>query len=407
MRHHHVTIRAFVLTCLTFAAAPAFGGGIEVPMQSAAAAGQADAFTAQADDASAIFYNPAGLSQLSGTNISAGAFYLQPEFHFDGANGSNERENLPALLPHVYVESNAGLDRFRFGLGIDNTFGVDEDWGNTGPLRTLVDQAQLSVINIAPTMAYRVNNALSLGMAFNIYYGDLLLTRNVPLGLPPTPEGSFHLRGSAEAFGVTPGLLWKIDDRNTFGAYYRSPFSLDFDGNASLAMGSAGTMGPSPAKAALELPQSAGIGYAIRPTPPLKVEADAIWTDWHAVNELQIRSSNPAFNGQTIPADWNSGFTFRLGTEYKLSDRWTLRGGYAYSQNAVPNSTFSPLVPDSNYHLFSLGAGYAMPAWRFDVAGIYIYRERHHVADSVDSPIVDGEWSNQMFGVMATVTFHL
>src|SRR5581483_1118627 len=74
-----------------------FAGGIEVPMQSARASAQADAFTAQADDPSAIFYNPAGLTQLHGTNISAGAYYLQPEFHFSGDDGSGERMGLPTV----------------------------------------------------------------------------------------------------------------------------------------------------------------------------------------------------------------------------------------------------------------------------------------------------------------------
>src|SRR5580704_17317249 len=103
---------------------PVFGGGIEVPMQGGAAAGQADAFTAQADDASAIFYNPAGLTQLEGTNISAGAYLLQPEFHFEG-NNSEERENLPSVLPHLYAESDLNLDKWRFGLGINDVYGIN------------------------------------------------------------------------------------------------------------------------------------------------------------------------------------------------------------------------------------------------------------------------------------------
>ncbi len=407
MRNHNKSVWSAVAGLLLSGAAPVFGGGIEVPMQDARAAGQADAFTAQANDPSAIFYNPAGLTQLHGTNISVGAFYLQPEFHFHGDNGSNQRQSLPAVLPHIYAESDFGLNRFRFGLGINNTFGINEDWGGTAPLRTIVDQAQLAVIDIAPTVAYQINKDISLGMAFNIYYGDLLLTRQVTLGAPPVPEGKFHLRADAVSFGVTPGFLWKINDQNSIGAYYRSPFSLNFDGDAQVRIPGAATIGPSPAKAALELPQSAGIGYAFRPIKPLKVEADVIWTDWHAVNQLQIHSPNPAFNGSTIPAHWNSGFTYRVGTEYMLTDRWAVRGGYAYSQNAVPNSTFSPLVPDSNYDLFSLGAGYSTPVWDFNVAALYIYRERHHVAGSVNSPLVDGSWNNEMFGLMATVTLKL
>jgi long-chain fatty acid transport protein len=392
---------------VTWSAPAAFAGGIEVPMQDAKSLGQADAFTAQADDASAIFYNPGGLGQLNGSSVTVGAFYLQPEFRLQGSDGSSESMRLPSVLPHLYAESDFGTSHWRFGIGVDNVYGINEDWGNSGPLRTLVDQAQLSVINIAPTIAYKIDPSLSVGLAFNIYYGDLMLTRQVALGPPPTPEGQFHLRGSALAFGVTPGLMWKINDQNTIGAFYRSPFSLDFSGTAQLKIPESSEIGPSGAQAALELPQSAGFGYAYRPVKRLKLEGDVIWTDWHAVSNLEIQSHNPDFNGQTIPAHWISGFTFRGGAQYDLTDHWAVRAGYAYSQNSVPNSTFSPLVPDSNYHLFAVGAGYSTQSWDLNVAATYIYRETHSVAGSVDSPLVNGTWNNHMYGLMATFTYHL
>jgi long-chain fatty acid transport protein len=393
-----------VLTC---SVRSVFAGGIEVPMQDAKSLGQADAFTAQADDASAIFYNPAGLTQLSGTSFTAGALYLQPEFRLQGADGSSESMRLPSVLPHFYAETDLGTSRWRFGVGLNDVFGLNEDWGNSGPLRTLVDQGQVSVVNIAPTVAYKVNPNLSLGLAFNIYHGDLMLTRQVELGPPPYPEGQFHLRGSAVAFGVTPGMMWKINDQNTVGAYYRSPFSLDFNGTAELKIPGTSEIGPSDAQAALEFPQSAGIGYAFRPVKRLKLEGDVIWTDWHAVSDLEIQSHDPHFNNQTLPGHWVSGFTFRVGTQYELTDHWALRAGYAYSQNSVPDSTFSPLVPDSNYHLFAVGAGYSTSRWDFNVAATYIYRETHDVAGSVDSPLVNGTWNNHIYGVMATFTYRL
>src|SRR5438132_1352873 len=86
----------------------------------------------------------------------------------------------------------------------------------------------------ADAFTAQADDHLSVGAALNIYYGQLELSRNVTLGAPPTPEGHFRLTGQDFAVGVTPSVLWKIDDRNSIGAYYRSPFSLDFDGNARL-----------------------------------------------------------------------------------------------------------------------------------------------------------------------------
>jgi long-chain fatty acid transport protein len=387
--------------------AVARGGGIEVPMQSARAAGQADAFTAQADDPSAIFYNPAGLTQLRGTNLSAGAYLLQADWNLNADNGNDASMHQLTVLPHFYIATDFGLERWRFGIGVNNVHGLDEDWGDTGPLRTIVDEAKLSVINIAPTVAYKVTDQFSLGMAINVYYGSLELTRNVPLGAPPTPEGQFDYSGNDLAFGVTPGVLWKINDRHALGAYYRSPFSLDFDGDASVKLNGNALAGPSDTEASLDFPQSIGVGYAFRPVQPLKLEANVIWTDWEAVDEVLFTSDNAAFNGQTLPADWDSGFTYRLGAEYQVNPKWALRTGYAYSETAVPDATFSPIVPDSDYHLVSIGTGYATARWGIDVAAQYIHRETHSVSGSVNSPAVDGEWRNNMFGLMATLSLKL
>ncbi len=384
-----------------------FGGGIEVPMQGSRAAGQADAFTAQADDPSAIFYNPAGLTQLQGTQFSLGAYYLQPLFKFSGDNGDSERMTLPTVLPHIYAETDFGLEQWRFGIGVDDVYGINEDYGNQGPLRTLVDKAQLQVINLAPTIAYKVNDHLSLGVAVNIYYGYLNLERNVELAAPPVPEGSFRLHGNDFALGVTPAVMYKIDERSQIGAYYRSPFSLNFDGTATIQSKVIPQIGPSEAHESLNFPQSVGVGYALRPMPALKLEADVIWTDWHTVDQLRIHSSDPHFNGQTLPADWKSGFTFRVGAQYNLTEHWVVRGGYAYGQNSVPQSTFSPLVPDSNYHLFAAGLGYSTPRWDLDLAYEFIYREQRHIENDVNSPTVNGTWDNQMHGLMLTFTLKL
>lgn len=381
------------------------GGGIEVPMQDSKAAGEADAFMAQADDPAAIFYNPAGLTQLQGTQISAGAYYLQPEFHFQSDAGGGENMSLPSVLPHLYVESDLGTQKLRLGLGVNDVYGINEDWGSTGPLSPLVDNAQLMVINIAPTIAYQVLDNLSLGVAVNAYYGNLYLTRNVEVAPPPTPLGEFHYRADAWSLGATPSLLWKINPNNQVGLYYRSPFSLNFNGKAQVAVDGIPEVGPSGTTANLELPQSIGAGYSWHRNA-LTLEGDVIWTDWHSLKNLSFQSSNPAFNGQSIPANWESGFTLRAGAQYHLNKNWAVRAGYAYSQTSVPESTFSPLVPDSNYHLFAVGGGYTANRWSVDMAFDYIYREQRHITNPSD-PLVDGTWDNNMYGLMLTFTARL
>src|SRR3954447_17615869 len=131
------------------------GGAFEVLQQGARASGQAEAFSAQADDASAIWYNPAGLTQLDGTNVSAGGYIVVPDEHFKGTLGESSN-HLVSLLPHVYPETDFGLERFRFGRGISNVFGLREDWGQSGPLADVFTRGHLYTMNIQPTVAYKV-----------------------------------------------------------------------------------------------------------------------------------------------------------------------------------------------------------------------------------------------------------
>ncbi|MGA2584092.1 MAG: outer membrane protein transport protein [Tepidisphaeraceae bacterium] len=396
-----------ICTAMFFVARMARGGAIDIPMQDSKAAGEADAFTAQADDPAAIFYNPAGITQLQGTNVSVGAYVLIPRFKFEGTSGQDETMNLPALLPHIYAETDLGLANWRFGIGVNNVDGINEDWGTNRPLSALVDSAQLSIINVAPTAAYQINQNLSVGASLNVYYGSILLDRSVTLAPSPAPVGNFHYRGDNFAVGATPGILWKINNQNSIGAYYRTSFSLNFRGNAAITDPGVANVGPSSADANLNLPQSIGIGYANKMIDNVTIEGDVIWTDWHSVKQLLFTSGDPTFNDQSLPASWKSGFTFRLGGQYQIVPHVNLRAGYAYGQNSVPTSTFSPLVPDSNYHLAAAGVGYDTDHWGLDVAYQFIYRETRHISGNVYSPIADGTWHNEFNGVMATLSLKI
>jgi long-chain fatty acid transport protein len=406
-RHRHAsTLIGLAVAGALAPAAATYAGGIEVPMQSARASGQADAFIAQADDASAVWYNPAGLTQTRGTQAIVGGVGLFMNWNFDADNGGTDQSmNDEAFLPHLYVSSDFGTERFRAGLGINNSFGLSEDWGDTGPLRFIVDDAKLAAINISPAVAYQVTDALSLGFALNVYYARASIDRQAILGAPPTPEGYFELDGHDWAVGYTPSFLWRINERHSVGGFYRSPVNLDIHGEAEIEMGDTSVVGPVRTNLPVMLPQQIGLGYAFRPIEPLKLEFDVIWTDWNALDRLRISSDNPLINGQQIPADWRSGFTYRLGGQYAINDNWTVRAGYAYSENAIPDQTYTPIVPDSDYHLIALGLGYTTGPLSLDLAYNFIYRETRHIDSAVLSPTVDGDWQNTIHTVALSATY--
>ena len=406
MRLSTASVRLTFLLPVFFGAASALAGGIDVPQQGARADGQAEAFAAQADDASAIYYNPSGLTNLHGTVYTGGASLFFPSWEFHGANGQEQGMHLPSILPYGYLSTDLGLEKFRFGFGLNNNFGLNEDWGTSGSLSTLVQRAHVYNINFAPTVAYEINDHLSIGAALNVFYGQLEEYRSVALGPPPTPMGNFHFRGQDWALGTTPGITWKIDDHNTLAAVYRSGFKMQYSGKARVGAGGRTLVGPSHTWAEQDFPQSATLAYAYRPIDRLKLEADVVWTDWNVVKNVTLSSDNPAFN-QKIPSDWKSGFEYRLGAQYDLTPHWTVRGGYAFGQNAIPSSTLDPLVPDSNYHLLSAGVSYSQNNWSIDAAYQFIFRETRHVGDSIYGSQVNGTWDNHFNELLLSLTIKI
>jgi long-chain fatty acid transport protein len=375
------------------------GGAFEVLQQGARASGQAEAFAAQADDPSAIWYNPAGITQLHGTQILAGGYLVIPDYHFSGPGGEASNHE-KSFLPELYLTTGFGLDRVKFGIGLNNVFGLKEDWGRNSPLETLVTHGHLYTLNLQPTVAVQVTDSLSIGLGLNVYYGTANIERKQVLGPPPTPMGNFRLHGDDVAFGVSPGVLWKIDEHNSVAAFYHSPFTLNLEGRVDITGKGIPPIGPSDATTKLKLPQIAGIAYAVRPVTPWKIEADAVWSEWSTLQEIPIESPNKAFNGQAIPTKYHDTWSFRLGTQVDLDAHWSVRGGYAYGTSAVPAKYFSPLVPDSNYHLFSVGLGYSTDVWSLEFAYLFILRETRNIGGGINAPAVVGSYDTNMQGVI-------
>ncbi len=377
----------------------ALGLGFKNPDQDARATGQGEAFVAQADSPGAIYYNPGGLTQLKGTQVSSGGLISFRDIRFSGAGGTAKLDD-PAYLAHLYAVSDFGLEKWRFGLGVNIPFGNDVNWGTTGPFQFAITKASLLVLNMQPTVAYQFNDHLSIGVGLNVYYGDTKQEFNYS---PFVPGSVFHFDGQGSAVGATVGLLWTINDQNSIGAVYRSPFRINFDGTATAS----GVTGPSPANATIEFPQSVAVGYALRPTRKWKLEVDVEWTNWETLNNVTLNSPNPVIAldpRAVIPFNWKDSFYYEFGTQYQLNDNWTLRAGYIFSENTVPDSTFSPVLPDSNRHVFTIGAGYSNTRLNVDVVYLYSLSEDRTVTGSPGPGLSDGTWKSDAHSIMLTST---
>ena len=347
--------------------------------QGAAASGMSNAFAAQADDPSALHYNPAGMTQLRGVQLMAGALASGGTTNFTSSSGvtaTGDRNGSLAWPPptHTYIVANlkdlgiTALGNLSAGIGLTVPFGSLTRWPNDGPFRTATTFNALPLLDIKPTLAYKVTENLSLGLGADIYtFSGLAGEGHVEKQSIPAPGVKTELYGKDTAAGFNASLLYtalrNADGKPlaNIGIVYRSQATLHLSG-ALLANGAK----QSDARATLVLPQVITGAIAIWPVRTSerewKLEMDVDYVGWKSVRNLDVTLGN----GTTIaqPQNWRSTYAVMLGTEYKWLaleslPNWevALRGGYTNQQNQMPDLTYDPGIPSADLHVVGGGLG--------------------------------------------------
>jgi long-chain fatty acid transport protein len=356
--------------------------------QGAAASAMSNAFAAQADDPSALHYNPAGMTQLRGGQFMAGGLISGGSTTFTSSTGviaQGDRNGSVAWPPpmHLFITANVkdlgltALGDLSAGIGLTVPFGSLTRWPNNGPFRTATTLSVLPLLDIKPTLAYKVTENLSLGLGADIYtFSSLVgegqvekqfISPGAP-AFPLAPAGSkVELSGKDTAAGFNTSLLYtalrNADGKPlaNIGIVYRSQATLHLSG-ALLANGA----NLSDATATLVLPQIITGAIAIWPVRTSerewKLEMDVDYVGWKSVRTLDVRLGTDATIAQ--PQNWHSTYAVMLGTEYKWLrleslPYWemALRGGYTNQQSQMPDVTYDPGIPSSDLHVVGGGLG--------------------------------------------------
>lgn len=413
-----------LLVVLLFAASPASAGGFRLPEAGAKAMGMGFAFTAQANDPSAIYFNPAGIMQLEGTNVKVGVTYIKengatftgttPITVLSGLGSQSEtQKDLDFYVPNAFVTKRHSPN-FAYGIGFFVPFGLGQEYENrdTSIFRNQITKIDLQTFVINPTVAYKVNDILSIGAGIDYMYGkaELAKTPAVFLGAPPIVNlYKLDLDGDGDAWGynfgvlLTPAESWKI------GLAYRSNFKLDIkDGDVELTdinSTAAFIPNPFPPPAALtpaqvfggtsfttkgsttvNMPASLDLGVAYT-RERLTLEVDADWTFWHSYKSLDIdiKDTNALLTDSPNPKNWDDTLAIYVGGEYRATDSLALRLGFRYDPTPVPAETMGPELPDADKLYYCAGAGYKVSNWTFDLAYMYVDRKDRTV-DNQDVP---------------------
>jgi long-chain fatty acid transport protein len=387
---------------LTLLASQLHASGFGVFTQGASGLGQANAVVAHPSGPSSLYFNPALLNDVPGRQIEVGTtgIYVDRTIKLDsgGSEAGEDRWNFPGTVFYTHQLN----DQVTAGLGIFFPFGLSTKWDDDYEGRYLGTSAEVFTTNINPAVSCRVNRRLSLAAGADLLYLDATLKKKInqtavaiiaapPAGLGPLPDIEQKFAGDGWGIGYNLGALYKATDTVSVGLAYRSHIDVNVDGKATFRGVNPLLSGQFPdtgGDADIRLPQQVAAGVAVKPTGKMVVEAGVRWEDWDSTKELKVELDRPVL-GQTtdvIPRDWQSTWSYNLGGQYRLNEAVALNAGYLYGQNAVPGSTFEPLIPDTDAHLFTIGTDLTFGAWTMSGAFGYEHHEDRKKTNTLGDP---------------------
>ncbi len=392
------TLISTVLVVMMFAGG-VFANGLSLNSIGTRAMAMGGAFVGLSDDLTAIYWNPAGLTQVEGFSFEIVASDIVPIGSYKwnnalfGVDINADMNQNHYINPNLFAAYNMG--DLSFGLGLYVPAGLGTEWNGDDllPLSNGVSQEWMSKIgafNISPTIAYKVSDRFSIGVAANIYYGlfDMKLPANIDA---LNTSVQFEESSTGMGYGVSIGALIKLHERVNFGFTWRAKTSLSMSGTAK-----------NPAFAALGAPESdfdrdvawpmwiAG-GLAFKPADNLTITVDAQYSQWSKSSEKFVtkyengvwKSVMEQGENNIIHLNWEDATQWRIGAEYYLTDKFALRGGYYNDPAPAPDETVSILFPSSTNDVATLGLGYKAETFFLNVAFEYLFGQDRKISDDL------------------------
>jgi len=389
------------LAFLFLAAAPAYPAGFSIFAQGAKASGMGLAFTAVADDPSAVFYNPAGLGFQKHFSAQVGGSLLsKTEGEFEGANpypgtsfGVEEQSKTSYLLPTFYAVVPL-TSNVNFGVGVFAPYGLGFRWADAEQFsgRFIAQNAVIRTADVNPVLSLEVVPSLSIAAGADYRLSKVQLERNRAAINPFTQSvvDVAHIKLDTNlqdnhGWGWNAGLLWKPAPTFSIGAAYRSSIKIDYEGegkftqrltgnaafDAAVAAGLQPILGPQKVAVTIDFPASVNLGAAINLPADFRLSLEADWTEWSSFDQLFIDFDNAAIPDLLRPTNWKDSWAYRAGLEKKWGD-FAVRAGYYKDKSPQPLADVGPILADADRNAFTLGVGYDTDRWGVDISDIYI-----------------------------------
>jgi long-chain fatty acid transport protein len=373
-----------LLVALGLTANPAAAIGFRIPNQDAAAIARGNAFVATADNPSAIYYNPAGITQIEGSEAQLGVLnYLGINTSYEATGGGDLDTDFEVIpVPELYYVYSPKDSQFSFGVGAYAPFGLGVQWPNDPAMRPYALESRLQYLTFNPVVAWQAHPTLSFAVGPTINYSQILFTRGL---LSPTDD-YYKFKGTDVSFGFNAGVLWQPSEHWSFGANYRSPSTMTYDGDSHYSSTGNPTASTS-TKARVPFPQIISAGISYRPTPKWNIEANIDYTDWNTLDTITLDGTRNIF-GFDLPLvlNWNESWFYEFGVTRQFDNGWFASAGYFYCTETASDELFTPAIPDTVLHVGSIGVGHKGERWSWAVAAQIIAGPAREITSSPNSP---------------------
>jgi long-chain fatty acid transport protein len=396
-----------------FSAANLYAEGFRNPPSGTFDLGRAGGRIAQVDDSSAVQQNPANLVDITNREfqLTPSIVYISVDSHSSSGDSASTR-NPWKLLPNFFASLPLKNDRFAVGLGVTVPYGLAMDWDRNasafanpaGWRYQSPYYAALTTINFNPTVAYRLNDELSIGAGLDVMWSQLTLKQFYPSTFfGGAADSNIKAEGDGFGYGGNLGITWKITDHQRVAVTYRSQMDVSQQGDfriSNLAPGSAGLGATSQSDfgAVMKFPNIVSIGYGIELTDKIRLESDIEWVQFSRFKSLDLNLGNNSVlftalgKSTSIAENWHDTFTAGFGGDWKFATNWVARAGYQFYQSPVPDSTFSPTIPDADQNVITVGLGWKGRRSSLEFAyGLDFYNDRNITTDQ--TPAFNGKYT--------------
>ena len=388
-------VLAVVLVCFAYTGS-AHGAGFALYEWGARGTSMAGTMLGRADDASAVAYNPAGITRLEGTRTMLGLSVVAPggRIRTTDALGATVTTRIKSnywIPPHAFL-THQMTDKAWLGLGIYTRFGLGTEYPDDWPGRYNTQFTRVRSLSFNPNVAYRLTDTLSLAVGAEVMWFDFYQERAVNTWARGVRQADIdaELDGDSYGFGANIALHYVPNDTWALGLTYKSRVKQSIDGDAKFKRQPgvplpAGFFENTSAKGDITLPDYLSLGVMFRANERLTLEANAIYTFWSTYDELKIKYGDPlnpldpSTDVTQTDKKWQDVWRFQFGAEYDLSELIDLRIGYVFDQIPDRDKYADYMTPTNDRHIITTGIGFTWDRLTLDLSYSYLWFDNRSI----------------------------